>query len=64
MSSFVCQKKQIISEPVEDLFSDQEEAGTRFPLHAKNAADEGHSKIIIKSSDVDFEVLLSTMLKK
>ena len=28
----------------------------------KNAADEGHSKIIIKSSDVDVEVLLSGSL--
>ena len=51
------QENQIISEPVEDLFSNQEEADTRFPLHAKNAADEGHSKIIIKSSNVDVEVL-------
>ena len=51
------QENQIISEPVEDLFSNQEEADTRLLLHAKNAADEGHSKIIIKSSDVDVEVL-------
>ena len=43
------QENQIISEPVEDLFSNQKEADTRFPLHAQNAADEGHSKIIIKS---------------
>ena len=50
------QENQIISEPVEDLFSNQEEADTRLLLHAKNAADEGHSKIIIKPSDVDVEV--------
>ena len=51
------QENQIISEPVEDLFSNQEEADTRFPLHTKNAADEGHSKIIIKPSDADAKVL-------
>ena len=39
------QENQIISDPVEDLFSNQEKADTRLPLHAKNAADEGHSKI-------------------
>ena len=52
------QENQIIKEPVEDLFSNQEEADKRLLLHAKNAADEGHSKIIIKSSDVDVEMLL------
>ena len=50
-------ENQIISEPVEDLFSNQKEANTRFPRHAQNAADKDHSKIIIKSSDVDVEVL-------
>ena len=51
------QENQIMSEPVEDLFSKQEEADTRLLLHAKNPAHEGHSKIIIKSSDVDVEVI-------
>ena len=51
------QENQIISDPVEDLFSNQEEADTRLRLNAKNAADKGHSKIIIKLSDVDVEVL-------
>ena len=50
------QENQIISELVEDLFSNQEEADTRLLLHTKNATDEGHSKIITKSSDVDVEV--------
>ena len=47
------QENQIIRKPVEDLFSNQEEEDTRLLLHAKKAADEGHSKIIIKSSDVE-----------
>ena len=51
------QQNKVKSVPVEELSSTQEEADTRLLFHAKNAADQNHSKIVVKSSDVDVEVL-------
>ena len=42
---------------VPELFSQQEEADTRIFLHANHAAQNGHSKIIIRSTDTDVQVL-------
>ena len=45
------------SEEVPQLTCQHEEADTRLFLHAKHAADHGHSNILIRSSDTDVEVL-------
>ena len=47
----------VLSEEFPDLSSNQEEADTKIFLHAKNAASNGHTSIVIKSSDTDVEVL-------
>ena len=47
----------VLSEEFPDLSSNQEEADTKIFLHPKNAAFNGHTSIVIKSSDTDVEVL-------
>ena len=51
------QQNKVKNVPAAELSSTQEEADTRLLLHAKNAKNQGHSKIVVKSSDVDVEVL-------
>ena len=46
----------VLSEEFPDLNGNQEEAVNKVILHAKNAACDGHTSVVIKSSDVDDEV--------
>lgn len=48
---------QVKSQQVEELECTQEEADTRIILHAKHAADNGESTIVIKSPDSDVTML-------
>ncbi len=46
-----------VSENVPCLTGHHEEADTRIFFYAQHAAQEGHSSILIRSSDTDVEVL-------
>lgn len=47
----------VVSTLMPDLQSNQEEADTRMFLHALHASSNGHSRVCIRSSDTDVEVL-------
>lgn len=48
---------RISSCTVDELCSNQEEGDTRMFLHALHASEEGHQRLLIKSSDTDVEVI-------
>ena len=49
--------EKVLATALPELDSNQEEADTRIFLHAFHGAQNGHSSIIVKSSDTDVEVL-------